>query len=272
MTSWFRGLPARRRGFLAGVAVLAVAAVVALGVSLAARGHAAPDTLPSGAARPAQDDPGPVLLVPGYGGSTSALARLAARIRAAGRTAIIVRLPGNGTGDLVRTAAVLNRAVRAALRGGAPSVDVIGYSAGGVTALIWARDDGGARVARRIVTLGSPFHGTSLAAAAQGFAPGACPTACRQLLPGSPLLTGLGARVPGGVAWLSLWTTDDQTVRPATSARLAGATDVPIQSVCPQVTVSHGHLPDSTVVGNMVLQAIAAGPLRRPTAAACAVG
>jgi hypothetical protein len=211
-----------------------------------------------------------VILVPGYGGDRSSLEKLAAKIRATGRAAIVMRLPGSGTGSLVRNAAMLNQTVRAALRGGAPSVDVVGYSAGGVTTLIWARDDGGERVARRIVTLGSPFHGTALAAAAQGFAPGACPAACLQLLPGSSLLDTLGAQVPGQIPWLSLWSIDDQIVTPPTSARLTGATDVPIQSVCPAVKVSHGDLPDDTVVANMVLQAIAAGPLHRPTMAACA--
>lgn len=275
MTSWFRALPPRRKGFLGGVALLAVAAICVLAVSISVSGGQANDegAQPAGQeARPAQDDLGPVILVPGYGGDRSALLKLAVRIRATGRTAIVMHLPGNGTGSLIRGAAALNQTVRAALRGGAPSVDVVGYSAGGVTTLIWARDDDGARVARRIVTLGSPFHGTALAAAAEGFAPGACPTGCLQLLPGSSLLDTLGARVPGQIPWLSLWSVDDQIVQPPTSARLTGATDVAIQSVCPAVRVSHENLPDDTVVANMVLQAIAAGPLHRPTTAACDAG
>jgi triacylglycerol esterase/lipase EstA (alpha/beta hydrolase family) len=72
-----------------------------------------------------------VLLVPGYGGQTGSLSVLAARIRATGRRAIVVRLPGSGTGSLVTDAGVLSAAVMRALRGGAPSVDVVGYSAGG---------------------------------------------------------------------------------------------------------------------------------------------
>ena len=174
-----------------------------------------------------------MLLVPGYGGSTAGLAVLARRIRATGRAALVIRLPGNGTGSLTRYAGVLNQAVNRALRDGAPSVDVIGYSAGGVTALLWAREDDGDRKARRVVTLGSPFHGTAVATAAQGLAPSACPTACVQLIPGSRLLAGLAAGVPARLPWLSLWTTDDQTVTPPASARLAGAIDVPVQSVCP---------------------------------------
>src|SRR5580704_9359703 len=50
---------------------------------------------------PAQDRLGPVLLVPGYGGETGSLDALASRIRAEGRQAIVLRLPGTGTGSLV---------------------------------------------------------------------------------------------------------------------------------------------------------------------------
>ena len=118
----------RRRLLLALVAAaVLVAAVVVVGRLVATRGPAvAPD------ARPAQDVLGPVLLVPGYGGAGAALEPLAGRIRATGRTATVVALPGNGTGDLVAQVDALNRAVDGALAAGAPSVDVVGYSAGGV--------------------------------------------------------------------------------------------------------------------------------------------
>lgn len=252
----------------AGLAVLA-AGLAALGAALAA----GPDGA-AGAGRmagyPAQDRPGWVLLVPGYGGSTAAMSVLAARIRAAGRIATVVRLPGNGTGSLTADAAALNAAVSRALGAGAPSVDVIGYSAGGVTALLWARDDNGARKARRVITLGAPFHGTEVAAAGEAFVPGACRAACRQLLPGSSLLADLNAA--GAMArprWLSLWTTDDRVVIPPDSARLAGAVDVPLQSVCPSIRVSHAQLPANPVVTGIVLRAIGAGPLRYPAAAVC---
>jgi pimeloyl-ACP methyl ester carboxylesterase len=210
-----------------------------------------------------------VLLVPGYGGQTGSLSVLAARIRATGRQAIVVRMPGNGTGALNADASVLNDAVTRALDGGAPSVDVIGYSAGGVVALLWARQDDGAGKARRVVTLGSPYHGASIAAGAEGFVPGACPAACQQLIPGSRLLAGLTAGPPAGLRWLSLWTTDDQTVTPPDSARLAGAVNVPIQSVCPGQQISHSDLPTNPVVTRIVLQAIGAGPIKRPASGDC---
>jgi len=269
MTSWLGRLSPRRRIFVLSLGTLlaVVLAVVVVVTVQAASG--------SGQARgargfPAQNRPGPVLLVPGYGGNRASLLMLAGRIRATGRHAIVLHLPGNGTGSLVTDASVLNAAVTRALRGGAPSVDVIGYSAGGVTALLWARHDGGGHKARRVVTLGSPFHGANLASAAEAFLPGACPAACQQLAPGSSLLRQLDASaVPAHPRWMSLWTTDDQTVTPPDSARLTGALNVPIQSVCPAQQVSHAQLPTDPSVTAIVLQAIGAGPVHRPTAADC---
>jgi len=268
---------APRRRALVIATTLVILAGAGLGAALAASGGQASrpggagGSNPGGAARlPPQNRPGPVLLVPGYGGGTSSLDVLAARIRATGRTAIVLHLPGTGTGSLVTDAGLLNAAVNRTLARGARSVDIVGYSAGGVVVLIWARRDDGVAHARRIVTLGSPFHGTTLAGAAQALLPGACPVACQQLTPGSSLLKNLQRSQPGGLPpWLSLWTTDDDVVTPPDSARLRGAVDVPVQSVCRSVRVTHSQLPENPDVDAMVLQALGAGPLRRPTAADC---
>jgi hypothetical protein len=263
-------LSPRRRLFVGGLAALAAVVVVAIVVGVLTSGGGS-SPVPAAAGAPAQDRPGPVLLVPGYGGSRGSLTALAGRIRAAGRSATVLHLPGNGTGSLIADAGVLNAAVNRALRGGAPSVDVIGYSAGGVTTLLWAREDGGVHKARRVITLGSPFHGAQLASAAEAFVPGACPAACQQLVPGSKLLARLDATpVPARPRWLSLWSTGDTTVTPPDSARLAGALNVPIQSVCPAVQVSHSQLPTNPAVTAMVLQALGSGPVRTPTASDCA--
>ncbi len=264
---WLGRLSPRRRIFAAGVAALLTAAVVVVVVTTVIARQDSAASQPAG--YPAQDTPGPVLLVPGYGGSTNSLDILARRIRATGRQATVLHLPGNGTGSLAGDARVLDTAVSHALRGGAPSVDVIGYSAGGVTTLLWAREDGGAHKARRIVTLGSPFHGAELAADGEAFLPNACPAACRQLVPGSSLLTQLQAGVtPSRPDWLSLWSIDDQTVDPPDSARLTGAVNVPIQSLCPAQRISHSQLPTNPAVTAMVLQAIGTGPVQ-PTPADC---
>ena len=250
------GLSPARRRLVVGLLVLVVVAVLAGGTALLVG-------RPSDAAggEPvSQGRPGPVLLVPGYGGSTAALQPLADRLAAEGRDATVVDVPGDGTGDLGAAADVLGEAADAALeRTGAGSVDVVGYSAGGVVARLWAAD-GGAAVARRIVTLGSPHHGSTLADLAGQLAPD-CPDACRQLATGSPLLAGLNAgdETPEGPVWVSIWTAQDQTVTPPESARLDGALELPVQSVCADAQVSHGELPRDPLVQAMVLEQLGSG-------------
>ena len=248
--------PARRL-LLQCVALLVGIAVAALVLSRVL----ATDPVP--VAEAPQDRPGTVLLVPGYGGSTTALEVLAGSLRAAGRDAVVVPLPGDGTGDLRGSADALATAADAALASGAPSVDVVGYSAGGVVARLWAEEAG--PQARRVVTLGSPHHGTGVAALGVAFAPGACPTACQQLAPGSDLLDGL-EETPDGPRWVSVWTDQDTVVTPPDSARLDGALNVVVQSLCAGAQVSHGTLPTDPLVQRVVLQALSASPLTEPAA------
>jgi triacylglycerol lipase len=220
----------------------------------------------SSGSRPDQGRPGPVLLVPGYGGSQAGLSQLAGRLQAAGRTTRVLTLPDGGTGDLLIQVETLNAAVRAALDGGAPSVDVVGYSAGGVVARLWVDRHDGATVARRIVTLGSPLHGARVAGLGVAVAPDACPPACRQLAPGSALLDDIDDEsLPDGLPWLSIWTQDDETVQPPDSARLDGAVNLPIQSICPGSRVSHSALPTDPQVTAVVLAALGTAPLTAPS-------
>ncbi|MFG1606934.1 esterase/lipase family protein [Actinoplanes sp. NPDC049265] len=249
----------RRRFLVMAVGVLVAAVLIFVGVRLViARGGSGE--------RPEQGALGTVILVPGYGGSQVSLSRLARVLTAAGRTATVLTLPDGGTGDLLAQADTLDTAVHAALDAGAPSVDVIGYSAGGVVTRLWVDRHDGATVARRIVTLGSPLHGANLAGAGAALAPGACPAACRQLAPGSDVLSGIDDEdLPAGLPWLSIWTSDDETVQPPDSAVLDGAVNLRIQSICPAARVSHGALPTDPAVTKIVLTALGTAPLAAPT-------
>ncbi len=228
----------------------------------------------SPAVLPADENrPGDVLLVPGYGGSTTALGALAGRIAQAGGPAVrvtVVRLAGDGTGDLAEQANVLNGYVNRALTAGSGPVTVIGYSAGGVVAWLWDVDYDGVAKARRIITLGSPLHGADLAAVGAADAPGACPAACAELVPGSSMLNRLqGTAAATRPPWLSLWTTDDQVVQPPDSARLTGAVNVPLQSICPDASIGHGQLPTAPLVVGIVLRALRGTALTPPRPSDC---
>jgi pimeloyl-ACP methyl ester carboxylesterase len=259
LVRWWTGLSRPRRALLGAAGLLVAAAGVAAG-ALAARGEP----------EPVAGRPGAVLLVPGYGGSAAALDQLAARIRGAGRTAIVVPLAGDGTGDLQVQARVLDGYVNQVIGAGSGPVTVIGYSAGGVVAWLWDIDYGGRRRAGTIITLGSPLHGARIAAVGAAYDPGACPVACQQLAPGSALLTRLQGSAQARPPWLSLWSTGDQTVQPPDSARLAGAVNVPLQSVCRGVDIQHGQLPTAPLVVGLVLRALAGGGVTAPPPGSCA--
>ena len=256
--------PSRRRLVLLVVVAALLACVVGAAVAVvrATRDDARPV---------AQDQPGPVLLVSGYGGSTRGLDALAPALRRAGRDVVVVPRVGSGTGDINAQARALGAAVDTAMeRFGARSVDVVGYSAGGVVARVWVRDFGGASAARRVLSIGSPQHGTALAQVAVGLA-GRCPIACRQLEPDSDLLRALNARdeTPGGPVFVSVWSTADEVVVPPDSARLAGALNLTVQSVCPAARTRHRDLPADPAVQATLASVLGAGRARAPSDVDC---
>src|SRR5580700_1544596 len=256
---WWTGLSPRRRILFGALALVVAVAVVVTGV-----------LVPGGPPEAIPGRPGAVLLVPGYGGSTTSLNELAARIRASGRTATVVAMSGDGTGDLTVQARVLDGYVNQAIGAGSGPVTVIGYSAGGVVAWLWYVDFGGASRAGKIITLGSPLHGARIAAVGTGFDPAECPVACQQLAPGSALLTQLQRSSQMRPPWLSLWSTDDQTVQPPDSARLPGAVNVPLQSVCPGADIQHSQLPTAPLVVGLVLRTLSANRVTATGPSDCA--
>ena len=126
-------------------------------------------------------------------------------------------------------------------------------------------------MARRVLSIGSPQHGTSLAEIGLAFA-GQCPEACRQMVPDSTFLRRLNAdgETPEGPAFVSVWTTSDEVVVPPVSARLEGALNFTVQSVCAAVETPHSDLPEDPVVLAALATTLGAGPPRPPDDVTCA--
>lgn len=99
---------------------------------------------------------------------------------------------------------------------GAPKVDIVAHSMGGLLAAYYVLHLGGHRRVRRIVTLGTPWKGSAGAV----FAPG---HQALDLQPGSEFLASLD-RLPPGVT--SIWSRHDSIVMPPDSAIHADATMV----------------------------------------------
>lgn len=108
---------------------------------------------------------------------------------------------------------------------GAPRVALVAHSMGGLVARAYLRRVGAARVAK-LVTIGTPHHGSVLA---WTFA-GAC---LAQMRPGNRWLAALNA-VEGGTVpapIMSIWSRHDSMVAPQASAELACARNVALSGV-----------------------------------------
>jgi triacylglycerol esterase/lipase EstA (alpha/beta hydrolase family) len=206
-----------------------------------------------------------VIVIPGYGGSVSMLDQLASVLRKSGRTTVVLALPDDATGDFRGQEQVLAAQVAKSMGAGASSVDLVGYSAGGIVAALFVADQ--PSKVRRVVTIGSPLHGTGLAGLAAGFLPSACPQACQEMAPGSAVLKSLSAASPNvtGVPWLSMWTSLDEVVTPADSARFDGADNVELQSICADDQASHTTLPDDALVQGITVKALDSSTLPVPS-------
>jgi len=255
--------PARRRLVLALLGLVVLAAVVAIAVVAGrqVQGEAVAD----------QARPGPVVLVPGYGGAVSDLDPLVAEVQREGRTAVVFRPSGDGTGDLRTQAKLLAELVDRTLKArGAKSVDLVGYSAGGVIARLYVRDEGGASVVRRVLTIGSPQHGTDVAKLAQD-AVGSCPTACEQLATDSEMVRRLNAgdETPDGPRWVTVRSTSDRIVVPTDTAELDGAVNLEVQQLCPGARTSHGDLPGDPVTLRALAATLGTDRPAAPTRVSC---
>jgi len=259
-----RSLAPARRGLVLALVALVVLGVVAATAFVAVRqvrGEAVAD----------QARPGPVVLVPGYGGTVSDLDPLVAEVRREGRTAVVFRPSGDGTGDLRTQAKRLAVLVERTLREQhGPSVDLVGYSAGGVIARLYVRDEGGAAVVRRVLTIGSPQHGTDVAQLAQD-AVGSCPTACEQLATDSELVRQLNAgdETPDGPRWMTVRSTSDRIVVPTDTAELDGAVNLTVQALCPGARTSHGDLPGDPVTLRALTATLGTDRPTAPTGVSC---
>jgi triacylglycerol esterase/lipase EstA (alpha/beta hydrolase family) len=173
----------------------------------------------------------PVLLLHGYGCNSGYWAHLVPLLDARRISHATVDLAPM-MGDIDGYVPMVEQAARALCEAsGKPRLIVVGHSMGGLVARAWMRRHGTGRVAR-VITLGSPHHGTSLAS----FGLGANAAQMRRSAGesaggsagGSPWLRALAASESAATRALvtSLYTHHDNIVAPQTSSRLPGARNI----------------------------------------------
>lgn len=197
---------------------------------------AAPATLP------------PVLLVPGYSMNRGCFQFLALYLRRRGWRWVwpINNVPFSSpipvlAHSLARRVQELREA------SGAPQVDIVAHSMGGVLAAWYVNHLGGDAYVRRVVTLGTPWAGTRQAVFGMR-------REVRDLLPDSPIIQSLG---PVKVSLVSIWSQDDAIVLPPESARRLDAPSPAVRRI------GHMSLLMSAQAFRLVLQALERADLPR---------
>lgn len=137
-------------------------------------------------------------------------------------------------------------------RTGAPRVDVVAFSMGGLAVRHFLLFEDGEAVVRRAVFLGTPHRGTVVAVFAWG-------DGGREMIPGSPFLERLNAgTLPTTVEMASIRTAVDTRVIPGSSAFLPGAANVEV--CCP----GHVGLLKDPVAFSLVRRFLVAGAAALP--------
>jgi len=164
----------------------------------------------------------PLLLIHGYQCNRGFWIWLRPRLEAAGWT-VATHSMEPVFSDIDAYAEGIGRRIDEVLAAtGAPQVILVGHSMGGLASRAYLRRHGTGKVAR-LVTLGSPHHGTLLARL--GLGPNA-----RQMRIGSPWLSALSAPLPP--ASVSIYSCHDNYVFPQQDcSTLEGATNVAIGGV-----------------------------------------
>jgi triacylglycerol esterase/lipase EstA (alpha/beta hydrolase family) len=159
----------------------------------------------------------PVLLLHGYGCNSGYWAYLTPLLDAARISHATVDLEPVA-GDIDGYVPLVERAIKDLQKAaGAQKIAIVAHSMGGLVARAWMRAHGTAAVAR-VITLGTPHHGTALARLGLG-------QNAFQMRDDSPWLRALAAGEDAATRALvtSLYTHHDNIVSPQESSRLEGA-------------------------------------------------
>jgi pimeloyl-ACP methyl ester carboxylesterase len=167
----------------------------------------------------------PVLLVPGIycnAGLWWWFRRRLAAHGVAGTWAVALEPPLAGIDELA--ARLAEQIAHACAATGAARAVLVGHSMGGLVARACLRDPAARSRIAKIVTLGTPHHGSALARWAAG-------RDGQELRPDSGWLAALDAEGPAPVPLVSIFSWHDNYVAPQDSALLEGAVNVPLAGI-----------------------------------------
>lgn len=216
-----------------------------------------------------------MLLLHGSFSSVAGNFRTVARaLIASGRCVYGIDYGDQGTGAIADSASSV-AAFAAEVLGstGAPRLDVVAYSQGGLVLRTALRLDGIADDVRVAVLIAPSFHGTTAPLAA--LVPAELCPACADQVAGSALLRQLdaGGDLDGDVRYAVLSTRNDTVVTPVPSQVPAGPPDrvrsLVVEDVCPAARTDHLALPTFPGLPGWVVAALDSDGRPAPSALSC---
>lgn len=195
-------------------------------------------------------------------------------LRESGRCVYGADYGNGGTGPVRDAAGQAATVIREILQSsGSPTVDVVGFSQGGLVLRTALRLDGVADVVGTAVLISPSFHGTTSPLVSA--VPAAVCPACADQAAGSDLLTELaaGGDLDGDVRYAVVMTSADQVVTPWESQLPDGPSDrvrsVVVDQQCPGLTVRHQDMSRTPAVVSWVVAALEARGDVEPAAMDC---
>jgi triacylglycerol lipase len=226
---------------------------------------ASPGISPPGAnnwsCKPPAAHPQPVVLVHGTFADMTSFAALSPAIRLNGYCVFALDLPKRATGSIAAAAAVLAEFVDRVLAAtGAPKVDIVGHSQGGMLPRYYVKKLGGLTKVDDLVGLSPSNHGTIVASLVDKLVLPFC-QACSEQAYNSTFLKALNQapEAPAPVDYTNITTAWDLVVVPYTSGHLSGGsnvTNVTLQKRCLFNTTGHVKMVADKVATQWVLNAL----------------
>lgn len=160
-----------------------------------------------------------ILLLHGFLLSTNSLQGLAVSLQ---KSYEVARVEYPSFRNLEQTARDLTQKVKEITDAREEAISLVGHSMGGLIATRVAQEYPAG--VKKVVALGTPFHGTYVAYLETPFRPVLAIPSVQQMLPGSDFLKELRERgFPASVQFVSIYSRDDLIVRPWKSSQLPEA-------------------------------------------------
>lgn len=172
-----------------------------------------------------------------------------------------------GLGDIRASAQQLKDFVARVLAStGADKVDLVGHSQGTLMPNYWIKFMGGAPYVDKYISLAPLWHGTNmtpvlpLLAKVFGVAGSPLPlcAACPQMAAGSSFMNQMrsGRVAVEGVSYTNIMTSHDELVRPYTSGREEGMTNIVLQDACALDRTEHFEIASDPIAAAYVLNTL----------------